>query len=60
RGTHDWSKFVRPDELQDHAEAAGLRPIDVRGMVFDPLRGAWRLSADDLAINYWLTAEKPA
>jgi 2-polyprenyl-6-hydroxyphenyl methylase/3-demethylubiquinone-9 3-methyltransferase len=60
RGTHDWSKFVTPNELQDHAEAAGLRPIDVRGMVYDPLRGTWRLSAGDVAINYWLTAEKPA
>jgi 2-polyprenyl-6-hydroxyphenyl methylase/3-demethylubiquinone-9 3-methyltransferase len=59
RGTHDWSKFITPEELMDHAEAAGLRPIDVRGTVFDPLRGSWRLSVTDVAINYWLTAEKP-
>ena len=50
-GTHDWRKFVKPSEL-----ARGLRPhgadIDVlKGMTFDPLRDAWRIS-DDLAVNY--------
>jgi 2-polyprenyl-6-hydroxyphenyl methylase/3-demethylubiquinone-9 3-methyltransferase len=59
RGTHDWSKFVTPEELEDAAEATGLRAIDFRGMTLDPLKREWRLTRD-LAINYWMTAEKPA
>ena len=58
RGTHDWRKFVRPSEL-----AAGLRrqriEIDeVRGMVFNPLSGAWSLSERDLEVNYLLAGHK--
>jgi 2-polyprenyl-6-hydroxyphenyl methylase/3-demethylubiquinone-9 3-methyltransferase len=59
RGTHDWSRFVTPAELETHAVAAGLSVIDRRGMIFDPLRGRWRLG-QDLGVNYWLAAEKPA
>lgn len=56
-GTHDWNKFVTPDELRGHCTAAGLDVSDVTGMIFDPLRGAWRLGRDS-GVNYWLAAEK--
>ncbi len=56
-GTHDWNKFVTPDELKGHCTAAGLDVSDVTGMIFDPLRGSWRLGRDS-GVNYWLTAEK--
>lgn len=56
-GTHDWQKFVTPDELKDYCNAAGLDPSDVTGMMFDPLRDRWRLGRD-CGCNYWLTAEK--
>jgi 2-polyprenyl-6-hydroxyphenyl methylase/3-demethylubiquinone-9 3-methyltransferase len=56
-GTHDWNKFVTPDELTAHCNAAGLDVSDVTGMIFDPLRGTWRLGRDS-GVNYWLTAEK--
>jgi 2-polyprenyl-6-hydroxyphenyl methylase/3-demethylubiquinone-9 3-methyltransferase len=57
RGTHDWTKFVTPRELERHAARAGLKTTDVRGMVFNPLTGTWRLGRDT-DVNYWLTAEK--
>jgi 2-polyprenyl-6-hydroxyphenyl methylase/3-demethylubiquinone-9 3-methyltransferase len=57
RGTHDWSKFVTPRELERYARGAGLRRTDVRGMIFNPLSGEWRLGRDT-DVNYWLTAEK--
>jgi 2-polyprenyl-6-hydroxyphenyl methylase/3-demethylubiquinone-9 3-methyltransferase len=58
-GTHRWERFVTPEELAASARAAGLRPVERRGIVYDPLRGAWRLSAD-LSVNYLFAARKPA
>jgi len=59
RGTHDWSKFQSPDTLAERMRAAGLVPVDRRGMVFQPMSGAWRLSATDLSVNYIMAATKP-
>jgi 2-polyprenyl-6-hydroxyphenyl methylase / 3-demethylubiquinone-9 3-methyltransferase len=55
RGTHDWEKFVTPAELTASVVAGGLQPLDRRGMVYDPLADAWRLSSDT-GVNYLLTA----
>jgi len=59
-GTHDHAKFVTPDELRGYVESAGLDMVDRQGMVFDPLRGDWRLSATDLSVNYVTASVKPA
>jgi 2-polyprenyl-6-hydroxyphenyl methylase / 3-demethylubiquinone-9 3-methyltransferase len=58
KGTHDWNKFVRPDELEAGLEDAGLRVIETRGMVPDPFKSGWRLSRDT-AVNYIVAASKP-
>lgn len=50
-GTHDWRKFVRPDELSRHLRRHRLRAKVMRGMSYDPLRDRWALS-DDLSVNY--------
>ena len=55
RGTHDWRRFITPDELEAMTRAAGLTPVDRQGMVFNPLAG-WRLNPRDLACNYIATA----
>lgn len=52
RGTHDWRKFITPDELFAMLRKAGLRPVDRTGMVFNPLGWSWRLSETDLSVNY--------
>ncbi|MEM0949243.1 MAG: bifunctional 2-polyprenyl-6-hydroxyphenol methylase/3-demethylubiquinol 3-O-methyltransferase UbiG [Pseudomonadota bacterium] len=52
RGTHDWSRFLTPDELKDMIDATGMKTVDRRGMVYDPLRDAWQLSDRDLSVNY--------
>lgn len=54
-GTHDWNKFLPPEELGRLLRAAGLRVTDATGLSFDPLRGRWRPSRD-LSINYMLEA----
>ncbi|GEO99874.1 bifunctional 2-polyprenyl-6-hydroxyphenol methylase/3-demethylubiquinol 3-O-methyltransferase UbiG [Methylobacterium haplocladii] len=58
KGTHDWEKFVKPDELTDDLRAGGLAVFDVTGVVFDPLGGSWRRSRDT-AINYMVAARGP-
>ena len=59
RGTHDWRKFVTPDELCATLRRAGLMPLRTDGVVYHPLADEWRLS-DDTAVNYMVAAEKPA
>jgi 2-polyprenyl-6-hydroxyphenyl methylase/3-demethylubiquinone-9 3-methyltransferase len=52
KGTHDWSKFITPDELYDLLRNAGLDPVDRKGFVFNPITWGWRLSDRDLSVNY--------
>lgn len=53
RGTHDWQKFLTPEELTEMLVAAGLTVTDTRGIAWDPLKGL-HLS-DNLALNYLMT-----
>jgi 2-polyprenyl-6-hydroxyphenyl methylase/3-demethylubiquinone-9 3-methyltransferase len=57
RGTHQWSKFITPNELEIAIEQSGLRVSDQRGMVYNLLRDSWQLSIDT-DVNYIVTAEK--
>jgi 2-polyprenyl-6-hydroxyphenyl methylase/3-demethylubiquinone-9 3-methyltransferase len=59
RGTHDWSKFVTPDELFAMLAAAGLDPVDRKGFAFDPLSWSFSLSDRDLSVNYVAAATRP-
>ena len=52
KGTHEWSKFITPDELYELLRQAGLDPVDRKGMVFNPVRWSWSLSSRDLSVNY--------
>ena len=56
KGTHDWRKFVTPEELTTHLEAAGLTVIDRMGLSFSIGHG-FTLS-DNLALDYFLTARR--
>jgi 2-polyprenyl-6-hydroxyphenyl methylase/3-demethylubiquinone-9 3-methyltransferase len=52
KGTHDWNKFITPDELYALIRGAGLEPVDKKGMVFNPVSWSWSLSSRDLSCNY--------
>ena len=52
KGTHDWRKFITPDELYGLLRGAGLDPVDRKGFVFNPLGWSWSISARDLSVNY--------
>lgn len=55
RGTHEWSRFITPEELSAMMQTAGLRVVDRRGMVFNPLSWGWSLSDRDMSVNYAAT-----
>jgi 2-polyprenyl-6-hydroxyphenyl methylase/3-demethylubiquinone-9 3-methyltransferase len=59
KGTHDWQKFITPDELYDLIRRAGLTPVDRKGMVFNPVSWRWSLSDRDLSVNYVTASLKP-
>lgn len=52
KGTHEWQKFITPDELYALLRQAGLSPVDRKGMVFNPIAWSWSLSDRDLSVNY--------
>lgn len=56
RGTHDWDKFLTPDELTAMLAEAGLEVTDTTGLSFNPASG-FALS-DNSALNYFVTAVK--
>ncbi len=58
KGTHEWQKFITPDELFDLIGQAGLTPVDRKGFVFNPLTWTWSLSARDLSVNYVTASTK--
>ncbi|MGX0974375.1 2-polyprenyl-6-hydroxyphenyl methylase/3-demethylubiquinone-9 3-methyltransferase [Roseovarius sp. MBR-51] len=60
KGTHDWAKFITPDELFDLLRNAGLEPVDRKGFVFNPITWGWRLSDRDLSVNYVTASVKPS
>ena len=57
KGTHEWDKFVTPEELTAAIKAAGLSVNDLSGVAYNPLRDSWSLSRDT-AVNYMLLASK--
>ena len=57
-GSHQWERFVTPDELARHLRAAGLGAPVVKGLVYNPLADTWSLGADT-DVNYMAAAAKP-
>ncbi len=60
KGTHEWEKFITPDELYGLIRNAGLTPVDRKGFVFNPVSWSWRISDRDLSVNYVTASTKPA
>lgn len=59
RGTHQWDKFVTPEELENALERGRLRRVGETGVIYNLLADKWQLSSD-MDVNYMVTAEKPA
>ena len=58
KGTHEWSKFFKPSELENIIEQAGLEMVDKKGFVFNPISWQWSISDKDLSVNYVTTSVK--
>jgi 2-polyprenyl-6-hydroxyphenyl methylase / 3-demethylubiquinone-9 3-methyltransferase len=58
KGTHQYEKLVRPEELQRPIEASGMNLIDRTGVFYSPLSDSWNLSRD-MDVNYMVLAERP-
>ena len=58
KGTHQWEKFITPDELRGWLAESGLTVLAEDGVVYHPLANEWRRSRD-MAVNYVMLAKKP-
>lgn len=58
RGTHQYGKLVRPEELEKALSASGMVITDRSGVSYNPLADRWQRSKD-LDVNYMVLAEKP-
>jgi 2-polyprenyl-6-hydroxyphenyl methylase / 3-demethylubiquinone-9 3-methyltransferase len=58
-GTHQWERFVTPEELAGYCTRAGLRQPAFEGLVYNPLSDVWSLSTDT-GVNYFASAAKSA
>ena len=56
--THEWYKFIKPEELCNYIEQSNLKVIDKRGFVFNFLNWNWNLSHQDLSVNFVISSIK--
>ena len=56
-GTHDWNKFLKPEELEEKLNKLKLLTKDISGLVFNPFSKKWKKS-NDLSVNYIITVRK--
>lgn len=57
RGTHTWGQFIKPSELATQVKSHSFMPIDITGMIYNPLTDQFSLSEKDIAANYFMTAK---
>lgn len=58
KGTHDYSKFIRPSELAKWLRDARLELQTINGMTYNPLTKHYKLDPHDVSVNYLLHAKK--
>lgn len=59
KGTHEYARFIRPSELAQWCRQAGLDLTEERGLEYNPLTRAYRLSANT-SVNYMMACRRPA
>ena len=58
RGTHEYDKLIKPSELARWIREAGLDMQEMMGMTYNPLTKRYRLTPDDISVNYLIRAKK--
>ena len=56
-GTHDWNKFIKPEELEELLLNQKFSTVDIKGLDFNPILKKWKKS-DNLAVNYIICSSK--
>ena len=56
-GTHDWNKFIKPEELERLLSRENFFTVDLKGLEFNPLFGKWKKS-ENLSVNYIICSVK--
>ena len=56
-GTHDWNKFIRPEELEKKLSNANFKTKEIKGLEFNPFNRKWK-KTDNLSVNYIICSTK--
>ena len=56
-GTHNWNKFIKPEELEKDLNDKKFKTIDIKGLKFNPITKKWKKS-NDLSVNYIICSSK--
>ena len=56
-GTHDWNKFIKPEELEKYLTEKKFKTLDIKGLEFNPINSKWKRS-DNLSVNYIICSKK--
>ena len=56
-GTHDWNKFIKPEELENFLSQEKFQTIDIKGLKFNPFLKKWKKS-NDMSVNYIIASSK--
>ena len=56
-GTHDWNKFIKPEELEKFLSKENFTTLDIKGLKFNPFSFKWKKSSD-LSVNYIISSLK--
>lgn len=59
KGTHNWNSFITPEEILEMQSDIGLKPLDCKGFVFNPIKWEWNISSRDTSVNYVTACKKP-
>ena len=59
KGTHEYEKFIRPSELAQWSRNANLAWQEITGMTYNPITKKYRLSDNDVSVNYLVHLKKP-
>jgi 2-polyprenyl-6-hydroxyphenyl methylase/3-demethylubiquinone-9 3-methyltransferase len=58
KGTHEYSKFIKPSELASWARKAGLEWQEITGMTYNPITKKYKLNPNDVDVNYLVHTTK--
>jgi 2-polyprenyl-6-hydroxyphenyl methylase/3-demethylubiquinone-9 3-methyltransferase len=56
-GTHDWNKFLKPEELEKLLHDEKFSTVDIKGLEFNPILNKWKKS-DNLSVNYIISSSR--